>query len=93
MTSTHGVHEQTIITINIKLAKQSIILIMIEFTPGVVMSALDLTSRNLVSAPVSAPGVTNLRVFLIPSEIGGNQCGIQGAWADNWFGGYFKIAN
>ena len=66
---------------------------MIEFTPGVVMSALDLTSRNLVSAPVSAPGVTNPRVFLIPSEIGGNQCGIQGAWADNWFGGYFKIAN
>ena len=66
---------------------------MIEFTPGVVMSALDLTSRNLVSAPVSAPGVTNPRVFLILSEIGGNQCGIQGAWADNWFGGYFKIAN
>ena len=79
----------TTIMINIKLAKQSIILIMMEFTPGVVTSALDLTSRNPVSAPVSAPGVTNPRVFLIPSEIGGS----QGAWADNWFGGYFKIAN
>ena len=66
---------------------------MIEFTPGVVMSALDVTSCNLVSAPVSALGVTNPRVFLIPSENGGNQPGIQGAWVDNWFGGYFKIAN